>query len=93
MSEEKLIEKVDEPNVDPQNISPEEMEIDKVIDSIVNHDNEDVKAALKELKDWYMSVHLSKYENVIASLNSLLSLIGGNDRRVVQLINQINSVL
>lgn len=83
-------------DTDPQNISLEEMEMDKVINSIVDKytkDGGNIKDALNEYKDWCLSVSLPRYKSVVASLNSLISLVGGQDNRIMQLLNQINAGL
>ena len=82
-------------DTDPNNISLEEIEMNKVIDAIVGNysDNDNIKASLIELKAWYMCVSLPRYKNTLASLNSLVSLIGGQDGRIIQLLNHINSGL
>ena len=69
-------------------------ELNGVIDSICEEviaDNGNVEDALFKFRDYVMENHISKDKFTINSLNALVSLIGGQDGRVIQLLNKINS--
>ena len=69
-------------------------ELNGVIDSICEEviaDNGNVEDALVKFRDYVMENHISKDKFTINSLNALVSLIGGQDGRVIQLLNKINS--
>ena len=69
-------------------------ELNGVIDSICEEviaDNGNVEDALVKFRDYVMENHISKDKFTINSLNALVSLIGGQDGRVMQLLNHINS--
>ena len=69
-------------------------ELNGVIDSICEEviaDNGNVEDALVKFRDYVMENHISKDRFTINSLNALVSLIGGQDGRVIQLLNKINS--
>ena len=69
-------------------------ELNGVIDSICEEviaDSGNVKDALVKFRDYVMENHIMKDKFTINSLNALVSLIGGQDGRVIQLLNKINS--
>ena len=69
-------------------------ELNGVIDSICEEviaDSGNVKDALVKFRDYVVENHISKDKFTINSLNALVSLIGGQDGRVIQLLNKINS--
>ena len=73
--------------------NPLVIELNGVIDSICEEaiaDGGNVKDALVKFRDYVIDNHISKDRFRINSLNSLVSLIGGQDGRVMQLLNQIN---
>lgn len=73
--------------------TPLASELNEVIDSICEEataDGGNVKDALVKFRDYVIDNYISKDRFRINSLNSLVSLIGGQDGRVMQLLNQIN---
>ena len=75
---------------DPQNISLYEMQVNEVIKSILALDDISSEQALKRFKEWAMEEH-RKAENKIHTLSALIALVGGQDMRIMQLLNYIES--
>ena len=76
------------------NITPLERDLNAVINGIVSgmalKDSENIRTALEEFKRIVMNEYLNKYQLKVAALESLVSLIGAQDGRVMQLLNYID---
>lgn len=77
------------------NRSPIERELSMIIEGIINEmglkDSENVKVALSKFKAIMLDEYINKYLYKIATLESLVSLIGAQDERVMQLLTYIDS--
>lgn len=92
MSQENPIEEINEQGEQHQPIAFE-MQIDDFIKSMCERAKddgiEDIKPHLDRFKDFVLNNIVSFYEYRTASLVSLISLIGQNDRRVMTLLDGI----
>lgn len=73
-----------------EQVSPIEMELNAIIDEMAG-EYDDVKIALNNFKGRVMADFILKSENKIRTLESLISIIGGQDGRVMQLLTFIDS--
>lgn len=90
MAAEQVKRKVDEGEPDQNTISPIERELDNVIEDILSQECDDVRAALNNFKGKVVANYLLRLEMKIASLEALVSLIGAQDKRVMQLLTYID---
>ena len=76
------------------NITPLERELSLIIEGVINEmglkDSGNVKVALSKFKTIMLNEYLNKYQLKVAALESLVSLIGAQDGRVMQLLNYID---
>jgi len=90
------IEEIKENEVSKQydEVSPLERSLNAVINGVVSEmalkDSDSVRTALEKFKGIVLSEYLNKYQLKVAALESLVSLIGAQDGRVMQLLNYID---